>query len=129
VFGLPKVIVIFLTVDVDPKSLTVAQVGKKEITAAVIFRLKFLQLFHIDFLPGQQRHRWRYLCEAATSLVVTAASAAAGSASLVQLKARKQTILSAKNFVFIMGFRLLYLIDFLGKGLMCVLNNVPKLLK
>jgi hypothetical protein len=37
VFGLPKVIVIFLTVDVDPKSLTVAQVGKIEITA-VIFR-------------------------------------------------------------------------------------------
>jgi hypothetical protein len=30
VFGLPKVIVIFLTVDVDPKSLTVAQVGKIE---------------------------------------------------------------------------------------------------
>jgi hypothetical protein len=113
VFGLPKVIVIFLTVDVDPKSLTVAQVGKIEITA-VIFRLKFLQLFHIDFLPGQQRHRWRYpFCEeTATSLVVTAASAAAGSASLVQLvKARKlKAILSAKNFVFIIrGFRLLYL--------------------
>jgi hypothetical protein len=98
VFGLPKVIVIFLTVDVDPKSLTVAQVGKIE-KLLVIFRLKFLQLFHIDFLPGQQRHRWRYpfFCEAATSLVVTAASA--GSASLVQLvKARKlKAILVLKN--------------------------------
>jgi hypothetical protein len=94
------VIVIFLPYCRSQIKL-LAQVGKIEISA-IIFRLKFLQLFHIDFLPGQQRHRWRYpfFCEAATSLVVTAASAAAGSASLVQLvKARKLKPSEYKNFV------------------------------